>query len=96
MVLIGAHCADAGVSTDAETVTFQVEGMHCDGCSAAIVGTLERIEGVLSATADHEEGVAQAEFRPNEVTAEELKRAIEDLGYAVVSMDTAPSNELKT
>jgi copper chaperone CopZ len=52
LVLGAALPANAGAGGDAVRTTFRVEGMHCDGCSATIVGTLERIDGVLSASAD--------------------------------------------
>ena len=79
-----AGAADSGVVR----TTFQVTGMHCDGCSATIIGALERIKGVESATADHEKGVAEAVYRAKKVSPEELKAAIEKLGYTVTDMKT--------
>lgn len=94
MLLLGLVVAAAGIAGDAPEVvrtTFMVEGMHCDACSAAIIGTLERIDGVLSASADHERGVAEAVYRPGRVGPEELEAAIERLGYTVTSMRTEPA-----
>jgi len=71
--------------------TFEVQGMHCDGCSATIVGTLERIDGVASATADHETGVAVAVYDSKKVKVEQLKAAIERLGYTVTAESTEPA-----
>jgi len=93
LILATSLLVVAGTNADTVKTTFQVEGMHCDGCSSAIVGSLERIEGVISATADHERGVAEAEYRPKDASAEELKAAIEKLGYTVKSMETAPADE---
>ena len=91
-----AFTAMAGDSGDTVSTTFQVEGMHCDGCSATIIGTLERIDGVLSASADHEKGVAEATYRPGDVSPGELKAAIEKLGYTVTAFETAPLVEKHT
>jgi copper chaperone CopZ len=73
-----------------ETVrtTFQVAGMHCSGCSSAITSTLEKMSGVIEASADHEQGVAEAVYHPRKVEVEELKAAIEKLGYTVTGMET--------
>ena len=90
LVLAGTvTAAAAGRSAEVRT-TFQITGMHCDGCSATIVGTLERKDGVTSATADHEKGVAQAVHLTGKVSADELKVAIEKLGYTVTDTSTEP------
>jgi copper chaperone CopZ len=67
---------------------FTVEGMHCDACSTSIVTTLEKVEGVSEAAADHEKGTAEATYRPRAVDAEELEAEIEKLGYTVTRMET--------
>jgi copper chaperone CopZ len=86
----------AGDSGDTVSTTFEVEGMHCDGCSATIVGTLERVDGVVSASAEHEKGVAEVRYRPRDVSAGQLKAAIEKLGYTVTAMETTPVQEKHT
>jgi copper chaperone CopZ len=62
--------------------------MHCDACSTSIVTTLESVEGVSAAAADHENGTAEATYRPRTVNAEELEAEIEKLGYTVIGMET--------
>ena len=83
-----AATAAAGGRADLERAVFTVEGMHCDGCSATITATLERVEGVVEAAADHEQGRAEAVYRPREVAVEELKAEIEKLGYTVTGVKT--------
>jgi len=68
---------------------FTVEGMHCDGCSTSITAALKAVDGVEEASADHEEGVAEAVYRPGKVDVEELKTEIEKLGYTVTGTETA-------
>jgi len=78
---------------DTVRTTFQVKGMHCGGCSSTITATLEKMNGVIEASADHEEGVAEAVYHPREVKAEELKAEIEKLGYTVTEMETEAIEE---
>ncbi len=52
---------------DTVRTVFTVEGMHCDGCSSTITGTLERMEGVVSAQADHAAGSAEAVYNSKKV-----------------------------
>jgi copper chaperone CopZ len=73
---------------DTVRTTFQVEGMHCGGCSSAIVATLEKADGVIEVSADHEKGVAEVVYRPRRVEVDELKAEIEMLGYTVTGMET--------
>ena len=84
LVLVVVGC---GRGAPVKTV-FTVEGMHCDGCSAAITDALTETDGVEWASADHEEGVAEAVYRPSTVDVEELKAEIEELGYTVTGTKT--------
>jgi Cu+-exporting ATPase len=70
--------------------SFTVTGMTCESCSAAIIDTLSKIEGVEGATADHLTGSASAVFRPTEVSAEILASEIEGLGYTVTETTQRP------
>ena len=67
---------------------FTVTGMHCDACSTSIVTSLEKIDGVDGASADHEKGTAEATYRPRKVDADELEAEIDKLGYTVTGMET--------
>jgi copper chaperone CopZ len=73
---------------DTVRTTFQVEGMHCGGCSSAIIATLENADGVIEVSSDHEKGVAEVVYRPRKVEVDELKAEIEKLGYTVTGMET--------
>jgi copper chaperone CopZ len=83
-----AATAAADSRGDLVRTVFSVEGMHCDACSSTITATLERVDGVVEASADHEEGRAEAVYHPRKVEAEELKAEIEKLGYTVTGMRT--------
>jgi len=73
---------------DTVRTIFQVKGMHCGGCSSAIIATLEKVDGVVEVSSDHEKGVAEAVYRPRKVEADKLKAEIEKLGYTVTEMET--------
>lgn len=90
VLVLASALAGAGAPAEVVRTVFTVEGMHCDGCSAAITGALERRDGVIEASADHEAGRAEAVYRPKKVSADELKAAIEKLGYTVTAMKTVP------
>jgi copper chaperone CopZ len=86
LALVAPLAADS--RPDTVRTTFQVKGMHCGGCSSTITSTLENVDGVIEASADHEKGVAEAVYRPRKVEADELKAEIEKLGYPVSGMET--------
>lgn len=67
------------------TVTFKIEGMHCDGCTANIQSILERKAGVQRAIASFKEGEARILYDSNAVTEEQLVAVIENGGYRVAS-----------
>ena len=93
LVLTATTAAPAADRPDTVRTVFVVEGMHCDGCSATIKGTLERMDGVVEASADHEQGSAEVLYNPKTVKPEELKTAIEKLGYTVTAIKTKPTGD---
>ena len=88
VVLPAGSAAVAADRPDTVRTVFTVEGMHCDGCSSTITGTLERMDGVISAEAYHAAGSAEAVYNSKKVKPEQLKEAIEKLGYTVTAMET--------
>lgn len=67
-----------------EDEMLRVEGMTCTGCENRITGALARVDGVVSATADHEQGTVVLVGDRTPATGEAVRHAIEDLGYRVV------------
>jgi copper chaperone CopZ len=67
------------------TVTFKIEGMHCDGCATNIQSLLDRKAGVKKAAASFKEGEARILYDSNAVTEEQLVALIENSGYRVAS-----------
>jgi copper chaperone CopZ len=59
---------------------IKVEGMMCPRCEAHVVKALTAIEGVESATASHEKGIATVTLS-NDIADDVLVKAIVDEGY---------------
>ena len=64
---------------------MEIEGMMCGHCSGRVQKTLEAIDGVISAVANHETGTAEVELSA-EVSNETLSSAVEEQGYHVLSV----------
>ena len=64
-----------------ESLSIDIEGMTCDGCSGKVKKALESITGVISAEVSHEYGVAIIEHK--KVSKEVLISSIKSTGYTV-------------
>lgn len=67
------------------TKTIIIEGMMCGHCEATVKKALEALSGVSSAQVSHENGRADVTLN-KEVTDEELRKAVEDKEYKVISI----------
>ena len=63
--------------------TFQVEGMSCGHCKAAVEGELGKLPGVERSNADFGTGIVEVAYDESRVGTDELKGAIEDAGSDV-------------
>ena len=68
------------------TKTMKVEGMMCPHCEARTKKALEAIEGVESAVASHEAGIAVVTLS-KEVPDNVLKAAVKEAGYMVLGVE---------
>ena len=64
-----------------ESITLDVGGMTCDGCSNRVKTALESIQGVDSVNVSHESGVAIIEHQ--KVSREIMISSIKKIGYTV-------------
>jgi copper chaperone len=64
-------------------MTFNVAGMSCSHCKAAVEGELNEFPGVEKANADVARGTVEVSYDEDTVGTEDLKRAIEEAGYSV-------------
>ena len=65
-------------------IVMKIEGMSCGHCTGAVAKALNAIEGV-NATVSLEDAAAYVEAVG--VDKETLKKAVEDAGYKVVSIE---------
>jgi len=68
-----------------KTVTISVEGMSCEHCVRAVKGALEAQKGVKEAEVSLEGKSARVVYEDGLVGPEDLKAAILEEGYEVVS-----------
>jgi len=66
-----------------QTVTLNVKGMSCGHCKSAVENAVR--QAGARATVDLAAGTVAIEYDETKVTLEQLKQAIEDQGYDVVS-----------
>ncbi len=65
-----------------ETITFEIEGMHCTSCSMNIDSELEETEGVISAQTSYAKAKTVINYDPTKVKPKKLKEVIESLDYS--------------
>lgn len=63
--------------------TITIEGMTCGHCEMHTKEELEKIDGVISAEADADQGQAVVEME-NEIAEDKLKAAVEEAGYEYI------------
>ena len=64
-----------------DTITLEVGGMTCDGCSSRVRDALQSVSGVSSAEVSHEQGTAVISHSGS--SRENLSRAVRAIGYTV-------------
>jgi Cu+-exporting ATPase len=64
-----------------DTVTLQVSGMSCGGCSGRVQRALQQHPGVSAAAVDLTRKSATVEFDPAATSAEGLVQAVRSAGY---------------
>ena len=78
-----------------ETVSLEIEGMHCEGCVNAIAGTVDALDGVRSCDVSLEDEFAVVTYT-DPMTESDVVDAVASLGYTVTvatSDDGASSSE---
>ncbi len=64
-----------------KTVVIEVEGMTCAGCEPHINETLKILNGVASVEASYENKNVKVVYKPRQITLEQIKKAIDEIGY---------------
>jgi len=69
-------------------VVMPVEGIHCAACAARIEGEISKLDGVEEVLVHLPTRSVYATYRPERIAPQDLKSAIENLGYKVLSVST--------
>ncbi|MFT8391033.1 MAG: copper chaperone CopZ [Sporolactobacillus sp.] len=62
-----------------------VKGMSCGHCKMAVSGALNGLDGVSSVSVDLDSGKVDVSYDASKVDFQQMKTAVEDQGYDVVS-----------
>ena len=75
---VGANDSQTGLTT----TVFKVEGMTCGGCEVSVKMAVKKLDGVEKVTASNKEGRATVTYDASRVTVDDIKAAIEKIGYS--------------
>ena len=64
-----------------QTLSFDVSGMTCGGCTGSVQRVVSKIDGVSHAEVTLRPGVATVAIDPARVTSAQIESAITALGY---------------
>ncbi len=67
-----------------DSVTFQIGGMHCTGCSSAVEKAIQKQAGVVNANVNLAAEKAFVDFDSSQVSTDQIKESIENAGYEVI------------
>ena len=73
-----------GYGVETVNKTFAVTGMTCASCAVSVESILKTQPGVVSATANYANNTARIEYLPGANRAENLKKAIQSIGYDLI------------
>jgi Cu+-exporting ATPase len=74
-------------NTQPQKVLLEIEGMHCASCAQAVEKALAQLDGVSSAAVNIATHKATVEHAPDHAPVEDLRRAVEQAGYAVAAVE---------
>jgi copper-transporting P-type ATPase V len=75
--------AGGGARTSLEERELEVSGMSCASCASRVERTLARQPGVRRAAVNFATGRASVEYTTGEITLEELRAAVDRIGYGL-------------
>ena len=64
-----------------ESASFTAASMHCSGCEQTITGTVGKLDGVQSVTANFDSKQVQVTFISDKISRDDIAKAITDSGF---------------
>lgn len=78
-----------------QTLSFDVKGMTCGGCTGSVQRALSQLDGISHAEVTLSPGVAIAVADPDRVTPAQIESAITRLGYPAKAIPTDQSQQVR-
>ena len=72
-----------------QTLSFDVGGMTCGGCTGSVQRTLSKLDGIGDAVVTLHPGIATVSADPSRVTPAQIESAITHLGYSAKARPAA-------
>jgi len=66
-----------------QTITLNVDGMTCSNCEKAIKRAVHELDGIGNVTVDLDAKAVTVVYEPDSLTPDQIKSAIEGVGYEV-------------
>jgi len=85
----------AGYMVINEKATLKIGGMTCAMCVKAIEDVLNNLEGISSVNVNLAAEKAYVNYNPNLVTIEDMKNAVENLGYQFLGLEGEVSEDIE-
>lgn len=76
------HEENVKIAEEENQTTIKVEGMMCGHCEKRVIEALEKTGKAKNVLAKHEEGTVK--FVDSGITADEIKKAVEEAGYKII------------
>jgi copper chaperone CopZ len=76
-----------------QTLSFDVSGMTCGGCTGSVQRALSRIDGVSHAEVTLRPGLATVVTDPDRVSSAQIEAAITGLGYQAKARPAVQSGQ---
>ena len=78
-----------------QTLSFDVSGMTCGGCTGSVQRALSKIDGVSHAEVSLRPGVATVVADPSRVTSAQIQMVIAGLGYPAKARPTEHDEKVR-
>lgn len=82
----------SAVPDEYEQTVFEVAGLDCRLCASLVETALMRLDAISNSTASHRYGSVRVDYDPDELTVDDVRAELVDLGYPVESVDEAFAN----
>ena len=77
-----------------QTISFDIKGMSCGGCTGSVQCTLSKLDGISHAEVTLHPGAATVSADPARVTAAQIESAIATLGYSAKARPPAQEEKV--